>query len=266
MSNTTYATYLIPSSRLEGLKKSVNRMANKINKGRVKAEFVPELKECKSIIMVVRENVTKLFQYDPLKEYDGDYQLVSYTWVTLHYPMPIESDWQLLAVYNWDLDLATDTHVCYTHRIDDIPLLKEHQNVEYGRCDHCNVNRARSKAMLITKNFIQYKVVGTSCLNDFIGQKTATSLISMYDFILDIRNIISEPCSNIANISLFPVREVLELAKIEIDQNGWVKSGSTDECGYPLVTTSDNVKMKLQKQENYINTCLLYTSPSPRDS
>ena len=46
-----YGTYLIPSSRLDGMTKLINKLARKIAKGKTHADFEPTIDPMRTVVM-----------------------------------------------------------------------------------------------------------------------------------------------------------------------------------------------------------------------
>lgn len=227
MDNSVHATYLIPTSRVAGLDKVITRLANKVKKGKTEASFAPSLIIVKEIVMVRDGNKSKPF--NAAAEYSPKAQYSYYSWVTIHYERPIINGWQLVAVYDWE-NTADGTRTCYVSPVPGMMVPLEYRDVESGQCDHCHANRRRNKSMLVTKNFLEFKVVGSSCVKDFLGHKNPKALMDMYSFELELQE-----CSEEEYFPLFDDRDaplsvsrVLTLAAMMVGMFGYVKTNDYD--------------------------------------
>jgi len=227
MDNEVYASYLIPTARVAGLDKTITRLANRVKKGKTDADFAPSLIILKEIVMVSDGDGAKPFNTST--EYSRKAKYSYYTWVTLHYQRPIINGWQLVAVYDWE---TTDDGIrtCYVSPVPGMMVPLEYRDVESGECDHCHANRRRNKSMLVTKNFLEFKVVGSTCVKDFLGHKNPKVLMDMYSFELSIKLYAEEehfPLVDFAD-ALLPVSTVLKLSAMMVRLFGYVKTSDYD--------------------------------------
>ena len=223
MDNSVYATYLIPTSRVAGLDKLITRLANKVKKGKTEASFAPSLIIAKEIVMV--QDGGKAKPFNDTAEYSTKAKYSYYSWVTLHYERPIINGWQLVAVYDWETT-ADGTRTCYVSPVPGMMVPKELRDVESGECDHCHANRRRNKSMLVTKNFLEFKVVGSSCVKDFLGHKNPKALIDIYSFEMSVREYSEEeyfPLYDRDDAPL-PVSLVLTLSAMMVRMFAYVKT------------------------------------------
>ena len=229
MNNTVYATYLIPESRFENMEKAVKKLARKVEAGKTAAEFPPAIEETRETLMIWERGVRSF--YNPQKEYSPKAEIVPYLWVTIKYARPVLNGWKLLAVYDWEITVD-GTRTCYVSKVPGEFLTNEQHDCEDGRCDHCNTNRRRNKAMLITKDYMDFMVVGSTCIKDFLGHATPKSFIDCYSFEQTIESLSDGSYAGGPSIALYPVKRVLELAAYFIRTEGYVKASE------PLSTVS----------------------------
>lgn len=234
MENNVHASYLIPVSRFDKLEKAVKKLARKVVNGKTAAEFPPEIEATHEVVMVWEGGIMRPF--NPSKAYSIAAEFVPYFWVTLKYSRPILNGWHLVAVYDWEI---TDDgkRTCYVSTVPGQMVLPEHRDVEDGRCDHCHTNRRRNKSMLVTKDFMDFKVVGSTCVKDFLGHATPNSFIDCYKFEQTIERLSNGSYAGGATIAHYPVKGILELSAMFIRLFGYVKAGDWEK-----VPTVDGIK------------------------
>ena len=226
MDNTVHGTYLIPTSRVESLDKTITRLANKINKGKTHADFPPTMVVVKEVVMVHDNGRSRLFS--PTTVYSKKAEYVPYTWVEIKYQRPILNGWTLVCVYDWEL---TDDgkRTCYVSPVPGQMVPPEFRNVESTECDHCNAKRYRKQSYLVTKNFLDFQVVGSTCLKDFLGHRSPKSFIDVFSFELALRSYQDEfVFGGDATNALIPVLDTLEVAAMMIRKYGYVKAKDYD--------------------------------------
>ena len=219
MDSEFYGSILVPGDRLADLESAVAKMARRIEKGKTVADYAPTIE-------AVRDH------FIPRKDGEG---VDPYHWVTVRYQTPAQEGWHLVAVYDWEVG-PDGSRTCYTSPVPGQMVLSEYREAEPGQCDHCNINRARKKAMLITKDFLDYMVVGTSCIKDFLGHKSAASFVDLFTFHKMIANVRNSGFSGQPEAYLKAV-EVVTAASMYVRQHGYVKAGSWDDT-----PTADRVR------------------------
>lgn len=221
MSNMVYATHLIPASRIEAMAKAVDKLARKVESGKTAAEFPPAIEATREVIGVWDNNTFSVFNADVT--YSKMAEFVPYVWVTLKYARPILNGWQLLAVYDWEVT-EDGTRTCYVSSVPGAYLLPDQHECEDGRCDHCNTKRIRNKSMLITKNYMDFKVVGSTCIKDFLGHATPNSFIDCYNFEMEVERLTDSSYAGGASVAMIPVKVVLQLSAAFVAEYGYVKA------------------------------------------
>jgi hypothetical protein len=236
MDNEVYASYLIPTSRVDALQKRVDKLARRIAKGKTHADFPPAITATRNIMVVMMPDGPHSIH--PTKSYPVDTTYADYTWVTLRYQRPALNGWHLVAVYDWEIT-ADGTRTCYVSPVPGQMVLSEFQEVDAGRCDHCHTNRPRTKSVLITKDFLQYKVVGTTCLHDFLGHHSPKTLIDIHSFEIGLRDLVDRPyISDGAKEAHLGVAHVLAVATMLVRKFGYVRSSDVEKT--PTVTLASN--------------------------
>ncbi len=108
-----------------------------------------------------------------------DCQMVT-VYLTCLEEIKLEGDHKLLAVLE-----NVDEHTFITSLVKDRDF-SEYRNHKFTRCDHCNIKRARKKAVIIESNGKEL-AIGTSCLVDYLGYDPDNAL-SAVRYIQDIRD------------------------------------------------------------------------------
>ncbi len=238
MENVVYATFLVPAARLEAMQTAIEKMARRIAKGKTAAEFPPVFEATREVLMVW-QNGTRLF-FNPARNYSAKSEIVPYVWVTLKYAQPVLNGWQLLAVYDWEVT-ATGIRTCYVSKVPGAFLLPDQHDCEDGRCDHCHTNRRRNKSMLITKDYMEFKVVGSTCIKDFLGHATPNSFVDFYNFERELEGYseVRYPGAGVSE-AFIPVATVMAYAAYFIRNGGYVRSGD-----YERTSTADEIRNQL---------------------
>lgn len=228
MQNEIYATYLIPGSRVEGLEKTIGKLARRIEKGKTHADIIPTVEDKREQLMVVGRHGGLIGWYVPGKDYGSKAMVTPYYWVTIRYQRPILNGWQLIAVYDWEVT-PDGKRTCYVSPVPGHMVLPEHREVEDGQCDHCKTNRRRNKSMLVTQDFREFKVVGSTCIKDFLGHISPNSLIDVFSFEREIEEATDDHSgAGGAVIAMDQVSEILAVAAMVIRKYGFTPSNNWD--------------------------------------
>ena len=137
-----------------------------------------------------------------------------------------------MAVYDWEI---TDDgkRTCYVSKVPNAFLLPDQHDVEDGRCDHCHTNRRRNKAMLITKDYMDFMVVGSTCIKDFLGHATPNSFIDCYSFEQTIESLSDGSYAGGPSLAYYKVNEIMAYSAYFVRTEGYTKAnefGSTLAC------------------------------------
>ena len=253
--NEVHATYLIPQSRVDGLTKTIGKLARRIQKGKTHSDIVPTIEIVRDVIMV--HNNGRLERFNAFKDSHNDKDLVQYTWVTIHYQKPVLDGWHLIAVYDWEVT-EDGKRTCYVNPVPGQMVLEEFREVEDGRCDHCHTNRRRKKSMLLTKNFLDYKIVGTSCVKDFLGHKSPNSLMELYMFEQEFFGYVSEFAPTFDRMACVKVKRIMEIAAMYIRQEGYQRA-------HEGFSTGDKVSSYMFSSDSYWITERATNTPTQDD-
>jgi hypothetical protein len=254
--NEVHATYLIPKERLAGMTKLFKKLANKIAKGKTHADFEPTLEVVRDQIMVRGNGVFR--PINPNRNYANGTVFAEYVWVTIKYQQPVLNGWSLVAVYDWETN-ADGERTCYVSPVPGQMVLPEFRNVEDGECNHCNTNRRRNKSMLITKNFLEYKVVGSTCIKDFLGHMSPNSLIDVFSFEQELRGYWTEEYTGTTLTDMVSVPYLFELAAMFTRMYGYRNTSSAGATvdhviNYLSPSSADEVNFRNNNAPSVLDT------------
>tara|TARA_R100000808_G_C2126211_1_gene136429 strand:- start:116 stop:1342 length:1227 start_codon:yes stop_codon:yes gene_type:complete len=123
----------------------------------------------------------------------------------------------------------------------------ERARVENGECDHCGLKRNRKGAFIVEHLDGSHKVIGTTCIKDFLGwdspNKIASYMTSLHTFINDADFETTHSIYGQA-VETFDLDTVLELAHREVETNGWVSVGMANDWTTSY-TDEDTTKQKV---------------------
>ncbi len=123
----------------------------------------------------------------------------------------------------------------------DVSLISKYEN-KIGLCEHCNQDRQRKYSYLIKHEDGTIKMVGSSCIKDFLGHPNPHAIINYLEayfiFLEKISN--SEYWNNQINYKrYYDIKEILRISKIIKDMYGWISKRRADE--EQLVSTASQV-------------------------
>lgn len=130
--------------------------------------------------------------------------------------------------------------------------LSAYRTADINNCDHCHTRRAR-KVVFIVKNDEtgETKIVGSTCLNDFLGHKSALQYSALISWVELIGEIIEDEGWNTGGSRdiVFNTKQVLLTAAACIRLSGFVSRAKAEDNGGS--STADDVKYVLatKKQE-----------------
>lgn len=249
MDNSIYATFLIPGERLEGLEKLFKKLARKIEKGKTSAE-IPVIEATRSEVLI--ENNGQLVKYKVCKHSpeDQDHSFYDYVWVTIKYEQPKLNGWQLVAVYDWEIT-ADDKTTCYMSVVPGHMVPDEYREVNPGECEHCNLTRRRKQSMLLVKvtdGVTEYRVVGTSCIKDFLGHHNPKTLMEVFSLESTIHEWAGYGgASSSYKRAMDSVLEVLTVTAMYTRMNGYVRAGEWGD----RIPTAHSVNNYMHSQDRY---------------
>lgn len=109
--------------------------------------------------------------------------------------------------------------------------------IDKGFCDHCGTDRLRNKVVVVAHDSGERKVVGTTCLKDFLGHKSPEALASWAEFVadLDFGEFEDKDFGGSGAPIKFGIVEMLALASHVIGVDGWVPRSA--QFGKPTANT-----------------------------
>jgi len=206
--------YEIPTSRvglMEDKLAKLNRKADKLGCPRGIAEVVSE------------PFIKELYLNESLRPKKVEFVRVSVTGEA-----PKLAGWSFLGYIDKD-------KLVYGEHITDVE--RERQ----GECDHCRQSRPRTHTYVVSHKGGERKVVGSTCLRDFLGGQDPKSMVSWLTvFRKFVESFEGEDYRDDGNGKVYDLPEALELARKAIRIYGWV-SGSQAYQDYSI-STSQMVK------------------------
>jgi hypothetical protein len=199
----------IPTENIATLLKKVeklNRKATKLNlSGLTYTKGATELREFKD------ENNKKYF--------------IEFTEIDLDGAHPKYDGWKLISCIELDRVVG--------NIIKTVPgeVLPEEFRTVTGTCDHCHSNRVRNDVFVLQHDSGEYKVVGRSCIADFLGGQSAEQILWYASFLRSIEE------GNYDNESLgrckayYNVKDILAMSHRSIKMFGWVSKAVALEQG-----------------------------------
>jgi hypothetical protein len=89
-------------------------------------------------------------------------------------------------------------------------------DVEPGRCDHCRLDRRRNTSYVIRRGDDNFKVVGSTCIADFMGH-SAPAIVSFHDGLSDLL----DDDARVERENFISVNDVLTYASMAVAPEGW---------------------------------------------
>ena len=123
---------------------------------------------------------------------------------------PCYNGWSLLASIEWDANAGL-----IVRTVPGIESI-DRSNLEEGKCDHCQINRYRKNAYVVTdgKQTLQ---VGSTCIKDFLGWNASVVFITAKSVSDDVDEFLSGGSYERDYATL----DVLAIAWAAIQVNGW---------------------------------------------
>jgi len=194
--------FKIPEGRMSDLE---DRLL-KVNKVCVKLDLAPW-------VLTVHET---LFKPDP----QNQSAKIKYFSVTLTGETPKLNGWELAG----KIEQAPNSKANLLLSVPgfDLPPLYQHKD---HYCDHCQSARSRKVSYVVHKEGGEYKEVGSNCLKDFLGHRSAESLILFYTYLREIAEDTWEPGSG-PSISYESLVDLLAFTARVIEREGYFKADS----------------------------------------
>ena len=129
--------------------------------------------------------------------------------------------WKMTAV----VDMTDDPHL--VHVMGDAKVAPALHTVE-NRCDHCGFNRGRNKLVEVKHTSGERKLVGTTCLADFLGHDSPTSLASWAELIFELDDFVSDFEERLVGVPMVvsvTAESALLLTASLVHTRGWLSKG-----------------------------------------
>lgn len=113
------------------------------------------------------------------------------------------------------------------------------------RCDHCGVaNRGRSKLVIVEHETGERKIVGTTCLRDFLGHTAPDAIAAWCEMLAELDDEVREfEESRGGGETRFDPEAYLAFVARSIRENGWVSRGS---AGWTDTATADDAATEMR--------------------
>lgn len=224
--------YRIPTENLDGLTESITKLAKRADKLGVPAP---------AIAIVGTDEVVSA---------DGAVETVRcYTLVTVTGEAPCYDGWSMLAVIDLDVeDEPGQPHV--VHVIGDT-ISDPTWAYESDRCDHCTQTpRGRRKVVVVEHDGGDRKVVGTTCLKDFLGHQSPSTIAAWAEVLATLDDLAEsyEDEGRGGHVELrFEPHSFLALVACIIDIDGWTPRSA--QTGSPTADTALMVARPFSKSD-----------------
>ena len=107
--------------------------------------------------------------------------------------------------------------------------MSAYRNISMSRCDHCNESRAR-KHLVLVSNGQEEKVVGSTCLTDFVGHGSALSYLSAMSWVMNLQESLDEEgFSSGSSDGVYAVQEIVALSAAATRLYGYVSRAKAEE-------------------------------------
>lgn len=128
--------------------------------------------------------------------------------------------------------------------------MSKYINVAMTRCDHCNVQRKRNHLVVVRSEEGEEKIVGATCLQDFVGHTSALQYLSLISWVHDLQEVLDEELgAGSAGTKVYPIESVLAYAAMVIRTSGrYVSKANAEE--YNRVSTVDAVRSVMFNPRN----------------
>lgn len=214
--------FRIPSENLPGLKAKIARLAKRAAKLGAEAPTLT----VHPVEEIRQGNGTVKFVYP----------------VTVTGPAPRFAGWALTAVI--ELDHAEPDAPNVVHALNDEADPAWRTLAE--RCDHCNVNnRRRNKLVVVTHGNGDRKVIGTTCLRDFLGHQAPATVAGWAEYVedLDVAEFENEGFGGAHVEERYDAAEYLGWVARSCVESGWIPKSAVPFGG---TSTSDDALAQLQ--------------------
>lgn len=254
MTETTpeVTTYRVPSWNVEGLKKKMATLAKRAAK--LGCE-VPSLMchgfEDVQVMKAELDPVDGLVREKPTGRVDRFYLF------EVKGSAPKFAGWSLVA----GIDVMPEAGNMV--RVAPGATLPEKYRTEAPHCDHCGHKRSRVNHYVVT-NGTSYKMVGSSCLRDFLGHQSPENVLAMASFWSSLDGVMREACggSGTGTPEYLDLVEFLSYVAAAIRRFGWVSAAKAREStdAHPLTSTKQEaISGMFHRLKECKDGCLHYT-------
>ena len=237
----TSQTFLVSTARLPELTKKLEKIARRVKKlkleGEVKFEVAEEV-EFRTFRKMEDEWI-------PCEENHPKAVKFPFQNVTVSGPTPRLAGWTFAGTLQHLTVDGSTTNILRTLR--EVP--HGYRNVSPS-CDHCKVNRYRKDTYLVVNESDEWKQVGRTCLQDFVGGKDPVDTVAMTTALLKmIRLVESDSESGVGNPSGFNLTQFLyTVARATAFQGGFISKGMARDRN--LLSTADLAMMWLNPKNH----------------
>jgi len=142
---------------------------------------------------------------------------------------------------------ALDSGKNIFHGASDIPT--RYSSTGHA-CEHCNQNRKRNSSFILSHEAGDYKQVGSTCINDFLGGNH----LPVFNFLSNAREILSE-FESFANATIDSVSVIgaLVASAATVRENGFVKkTGYDGEGARPTASLVESFLLDVRNPDRFI--------------
>jgi len=159
--------------------------------------------------------------------------------------------------------------------IRKVPTCKHNIPADYrnrvGQCDHCYQNRRRNETYVVRNDNGEFKMVGSSCMKDFLGHIDPHAISAYLECIFSIDSLqnMSGDFEHSYNREeeYYDVKQVLNFTSIVINKHGWLSKKKANEDGG--LATADIVYLLFRppyKLSHYENELIKDLVPADADN
>jgi len=244
-------SFLIPAvnkTSVENQIANLNKRAARIGIDPVELKWGKAFMDCRQIVIPNLDN-------PEAEEQIFDKEILS---IPLEVTGPIDvsyDGWQFVATIQ---HLSTGENIVRPIS-DKIDIPKKYRNVK-SDCDHCKTKRYRKDTYLIWHENGGLVQVGSSCIQQFLGDNTPENIINKANFVAELftflegskklSNYRSSPGSGIDMDELIHINYFLAHTVAEIRSHGWLSKSMARENGG--TSTADLVQDRIYNCKNFL--------------
>lgn len=126
-------------------------------------------------------------------------------------------------------------------------------------CEHCKVKRYRKDTyLLFNQEYNEYIQVGSSCIDDFLGNNTPENILNKVNFISDICSFVEAISSDLSykgTYGFFHIKPFLAQTSYCINKYGWLSkskaydNGGKSTASWVLETLSDKNALEISSKD-----------------